>query len=182
MPQAMLIMSVVSAVASYAQGQAQAKSASKAANAQSKANWENYYVQKNQLEQEAQQQSNQAMVESSERSKQLLAEQSRITTLAGESGIAGGSVDALLQDSYMQAGIDISTIESNRLNRSIQNNSQSNSSYAVAKEGNRRANQAAQDAYNSAPSLLSTGLAIGSSVAGYKDKYGSLTSSTPVKK
>lgn len=165
MPQAAIL--AISAIASYAQGQQQAANASKAANAQSKAAWDNYNIQKNQLEQESIQSSNIAMTEQSERAKQLLVEQARIRTMAGESGIFGNSVDALLQDSYMQSGIDVATIETNRLNRGINNNSQKGSVYAGAKDTNNRANASAQAAYDNAPSLVGTGLQI----AGAYDKY-----------
>ena len=167
MPQAMMIMTAVQAVSSYVGGQQQAKAAAQAANAQSRAAWENYNVQKVQLEQEANQTANQAMMEKSERAKQLLAEQAKIRTMAGETGIAGNSVNALLQDSYMQAGVDLTTIENNRLSRGMQNTSQVQSSYAIAKNKNTQANMEAQNAYDKAPSLLGTALQIG----GAYDKY-----------
>jgi hypothetical protein len=81
--------------------------------------------------------------------------------MAGETGVSGSSVNALLQDSYMQAGIDLTMTESNRLNRAMQNQGQVRSSYAIAKEKNTRANQAAQEAYDRAPTLLGTALQIG---------------------
>lgn len=181
MPQAMMIMTAVQAVSSYAAGQQQAAAAASAANAQSRAAWENYNIQKNQLEQEAIQTSNQAMMEQSERAKQLMIEQAKITTMTGESGVSGSSVNALLQDSYMQAGVDLTTIETNRLMRGMQNQSQVRSSYAIAKNRNTEANMAAQQAYDRAPSLLGTALQIGMAGADYIDKYGSLTSTTKIK-
>lgn len=181
MPQATMIMTAISAVSSYVGGQQQAIAAANAANAQSRAEWENYNVQKNQLEQEAIQTGNQAMMEKSERAKQLMIEQAKINTMAGETGIGGNSVNALLQDSYMQAGVDLTTIESNRLSRGMQNTSQVGQSYAIAKNRSTEANIRAQDAYDRAPSLLGTALQIGMAGSKYIDEYGSLTSTTKIK-
>ena len=157
----MLLMSIGSAASSYIGGQQAAANAAEAANAQNRAAWENYNIQRVQLEQEAIQSGNQAMVEKSERAKQLLLEQSKIQTMAGEAGIAGTSVNALLQDSYMQAGIDVATIETNRQSRNIQRQSQQQASYAQAKDTMNRAQREAQAVYDKAPSLLGTAFKIG---------------------
>jgi hypothetical protein len=144
------IASVAGTAASYVGGQ-------QAAGAQSKAAWDNYNIQKSQQQQEAQMQANAAMQEKGERAKQFMLEQAKIKTISGESGISGNSVDALLQDSYMQAGIDITTIDTNRISRGIQGAQQQRAYYA-------KADQSVKDAYASKPSLLGSVVSIGGDV------------------
>lgn len=80
------------------------------ANAQQKALNETTRENRSQINDQAQQRI-------MERARAAQAERARITTLAGESGVAGNSVDAQLRDTRFQQGYDSATINQNRMNQ-----------------------------------------------------------------
>lgn len=98
-----------------------------------------------------------ASMEESERIKQGMLERAKIATIAGESGALGLSSDRLLQDSFMQEGTDIASIEKNRLNE-VRSFDMKKVEQQLTSQGK------VTEAYNSAPSLVGTGLQIGSDI------------------
>jgi len=143
-------LSIGTGVLSYASGQVQAQSAAASAN---KGLLLNYEALK-----EKQLQTNQkASLEESTRITQGMAERAKQATISGESGALGLSSDRLLNNSFMQEGTDVSTIEKNRLNDS---NAINASMYKSQVEAESTINKA----YNAAPSLIGTGLQIGTSI------------------
>lgn len=153
---ATLVMSVASAGLSYVQGQQQASAMAKSANDSTEA----AYAQNTQRQEQI---NDQSALDKSERIKQGMLERAKIATIAGESGALGLSSDRLLNDSFMQEGTDISSLEKNRLNNQQQTN-----------WANRQAQVSGQSDLNRAasatPSLLQTGLQIGSEYMVYKAK------------
>jgi len=147
-----LIISAVSAGVSYVQGQQQASNVAKAANKSTSIS----YQQENERLQQINEQSS---LDQSERIKQGLLERAKLATIAGESGALGLSSDRLILDSFMQEGTDMASLEKNRLN----NEKQSAWSKQQAEAGGQ---STINNAYGNAPSLIGTGLQIGSDLYG----------------
>lgn len=150
---AMLAISAASAGTSYIGGQQNAKATTKA---KSKALESSYEVLS-----ENQNLTNQsASLDKSNRLSEGLLERSKLATIAGESGALGLSSDRLVANSLMREGSDITTIEKNRLTDvdSISNQ---------MTQGQRSIQSSINSTYTSAPTLLSTGLQIGSDYARY---------------
>jgi len=139
-------LSAAQTVMSYGAGQDQADAANKAA-------WDNYYANKEIMNQQALEISQDANNQESERSIQAKIEQAKIRTIAGEAGIAGASVDAQLKDSKFQASRDIASIETNKANALKQNRNELQGTYS-------RAQSQANEAESKRPSLLGAGLQI----------------------
>lgn len=99
----------------------------------------------------------QSALEQSERNKQGMIERAQIATIAGESGALGFSSDRLMNDSFMQEGTDISSMELNRQN-SIK---QTEWEKQQAKVNTQNANSQAKA---SAGNILGTGLQIGTDI------------------
>lgn len=137
-------------IVNYMGGQASAKATHKA---QSQAAQLNYS-----LLNEKQLQTNQkTSLEQSERIKQGMLERATIATIAGESGALGLSSDRLITDSFMQEGTDIASMEKNRLNE-VRSLNMKKTEQEITSQGK------TTEAYNSAPSLVGTGLQIGSDI------------------
>lgn len=110
-----------------------------------------------------------ASLEESARLKQGMAERSKLAAIAGESGALGLSSDRLLANSFMQEGSDIATMEKNRTN-------EVSSISGKMTQAQNETDSKITTVYNSAPSLIGTGLQIGS------DSYkGTVTAKTNAK-
>jgi hypothetical protein len=151
-----LAISVVSAGASYVQGQQQLKNSAEAANDATELSYAQNAERQEQI-------NDQSALDKSERTKQGMLERAKIATIAGESGALGLSSDRLLADSFMQEGTDISSLEKNRMNGQSQTNWANRQAEATGKSEINRAESAA-------PSLLQTGLQIGSEYVNYKSR------------
>lgn len=143
-------LSVGIAGLNYFGGQASAK-------AQQQANNNSTALQYQQLNEKQQQTNDKYALDQTERIKQGMVERGHIAAIAGESGALGFSSDRLVNDSFMQEGLDISTLEKNRLTdlntiqyeqKATQAASQANSAKIAA----------------STPTLVGTGLQIGSDI------------------
>ncbi len=163
---AMFAIQVVSAVSSYEAGQEQAAATNNAA-------WNNYYANKQILDQQAKEINQSSNNQATERSIQAQIERAKMRTLAGESGLAGNLVDRWMQDSTMQESRDIASIETNRSNQLRQNLNQQGAQYA-------KAQGQSNEAYSKAPSLLGTGLQIAGAGGSYGAKTEGGTKSTPI--
>lgn len=141
---AALVISTVSAITG-------AQGAAAAAKSQINAQNEAAEVQQNQI-------NAQVSLDKFERAKAARAERATMRAAAGESGVAGTSVNDLLIDSLMQQGRDMSIMEYNRENKIA-------SSQAEQKARN-------VEAANSVPSNLETGLAIAGAANTYADRKG----------
>jgi len=137
-------------IANYMGGQASAKATYKA---QAQATQLNYSL----LGDKQLQTNQKTSLEQSERIKQGMLERAKIATIAGESGALGLSSDRLLHDSFMQEGTDIATMEKNRLNE-VRSFDMKKVEQQITSQGK------VTEAYNSAPSLVGTGLQIGSDI------------------
>lgn len=151
---AMLAISAVSAGTSYIGGQQNASAQAKASNNATSLSYQQNAERQKQINE-------QSALDTSERTKQGLLERGKIAAIAGESGALGLSSDRLVADSFMQEGTDISSLERNRLNSETQTMWSNTQSQA-------QGNSANVKAYNSAPTLLSTGLQIGGEYVKYK--------------
>ena len=96
-------------------------------------------------------------LETAERYKQGLIDRAEAKNIANESGAIGFNTDRLMNDSYMQQGTDIMSIEKNRSNEIKQANWENQSYYAAAQSS-------VNDGYNKAPTLLDTGLSVGTEI------------------
>jgi hypothetical protein len=146
----MTAIAVVSAGATYLGGQQQAKNAATSANNQAQ-------IQYAQINEKQGQINDQSALDQSERNKQGLLERAKMATIAGESGALGISSDRLLGDSYMQEGTDMASLEKNRQNAIKQTGWE-------GKQAEGQANATSANAYSKAPTLLGTGLQIGSDI------------------
>lgn len=153
---ALMIFSAVSAGASYIQGQQAAKNSAEAANNATEASYQQNTERQEQI-------NDQSALDKSERTKQGMLERAKIATISGESGALGLSADRLLNDSFMQEGTDISSLEKNRANGQQQTNWANRQAQASG-------NSEITKAKNSAPSALSTGLQIGADYYNYKTR------------
>lgn len=95
-----------------------------------------------------------AALEESDRLKQGMIERAKIATISGESGALGLSSDRLLDNSFMQEGSDISTLEKNRIN-------DINGVNYKMSQSNLDTQSKINTASNAAPTLIGTGLQIG---------------------
>lgn len=145
-----LIAAGLLSAASVVQQNQQAKAVSKAA-------WDNYNVQQETLQTQADQINAQANDQSAERQRQALIERGRLRVASGESGIGGLSMSRLLQESMFNQGQDLAQIEANRKASIDQNKLGLKSAYAQAKG---RSNTAGH------VSALGAGLQIGGAVGG----------------
>lgn len=153
---AMMIISAVSAGASYISGTQNAEAQAKASNDATALSYEQNTVRQQQINE-------QSALDKSERNKQGQLERAKMATIAGESGALGLSSDRLLADSFMQEGTDIASLEKNRLNNQTQTGYSNRQAQANGQSVNNRA------AAN-APSLLQTGLQIGGDYITYQAK------------
>jgi type II secretory pathway pseudopilin PulG len=153
---AMLAISVLSAGVSYVQGQQQAEDSAEAANEATELSYQQNAERQSQV-------NDQSALDKAERTKQGMLERAKMATISGESGALGLSSDRLIADSFMQEGTDISSLEKNRLNNQTQTSWDNRQAEATGKS---RIN----DAEAKAPSLIQTGLQIGSDYVDYKSK------------
>jgi hypothetical protein len=153
---ALLIMSAVSAGLTYVQGTKNAENMAEAANDATEAS---YAQNTERLEQV----NDQAALDKTERTKQGMLERAKLATIAGESGALGLSSDRLLNDSFMQEGTDIASLEKNRINAQTQTN-------WANKQARASGNSELARIDANKPSLLQTGLQIGSEYAQYKSR------------
>jgi hypothetical protein len=146
----MTLLSIGMAGLQYFEGQSRASAAAEASNRSTELG----YQQENERLKQVNEQS---ALDKSERVKQGMLERAKMSTIAGESGALGLSSDRLLNDSFMQEGTDIASLEKNRIN------AQTQGGYAKqqAQANGQSANNAA---YSNAPSLLGTGLQIGGDI------------------
>jgi len=109
-------------------------------------------------------QRNQAAAQASEQinlnNKAAMKAESTATTAAGESGVSGTSVDALLRDLGGQAGYDNTNVEANYLNENYALNVKRENAYSAA------ASQINSLQTPTMPNYLGAALRIGTSVAG----------------
>jgi hypothetical protein len=153
---ALMIMSVASAGLSYISGQQNAQNMAEAANDATEAS----YAQSTERQEQI---NDQAALDKSERTKQGMLERAKVATIAGESGALGLSSDRLIADSFMQEGTDIASLEKNRMNGQSQTN-------WANKQARASGNSELARIDANAPSLLQTGLQIGSEYYDYKSK------------
>jgi hypothetical protein len=151
-----LAISVVSAGASYVQGQQQLEASAEAANDATELSYAQNAERQEQI-------NDQSALDKSERTKQGMLERAKVATIAGESGALGLSSDRLIADSFMQEGTDIASLEKNRMNGQSQTNWANRQAESSAKSEINRAEAAA-------PSLLQTGLQIGGEYAQFKSR------------
>jgi hypothetical protein len=151
-----LAISVVSAGASYYQGQENLKNTAEAANDATELSYAQNAERQGQI-------NDQSALDKSERTKQGMLERAKIATISGESGALGLSSDRLIADSFMQEGTDISSLEKNRMNGQSQTGWANRQAEASGTSEIRKADAAA-------PSLLQTGLQIGGEYAKFKTK------------
>lgn len=145
---AMLMVSAASAGLSYVGGQQNAKSVTKSQNEALANNYDALNNQQHQTNQKAAQ-------EKSIRTQEGMSERAKLATIAGESGALGLSSDRLINNSFMQEGTDISTIEQNRLN-------DINGINTKMANSNITAQSTINKAHRKAPTLIESGLQIGS--------------------
>lgn len=149
-----LLMTIGMSAVQYIGGQ-------QAAEGQYKAAKEAAAIENQALTERQRQVNDASALEQSEVVKQGMVERAKIATIAGEAGAMGLSSDRLLGDSFMQQGLDISSMETNRQNevKNLSSKQQTNQA-----KGQALTNQA----YAQAPTLIGTGLQIGGEV--YKAK------------
>lgn len=140
----------------YMAGQSQAESQYAAQAAATKQSYEQIADKQQQINQ-------QAALNESERTKQGMLERAKIATIAGESGALGLSSDRLINDSFMQQGVDVSSIEQNRQN-SIQE------AEWKMEQAQAKGSAANLETASKAPSLVGTGLQIGADIYGGTQK------------
>lgn len=160
---AMTALQVGSAVVNYVGGNKQAFSQQQAA-------WDNYYAQKEQLQIQSRQIDSQAAGQMSNRAVLAAVDAARLVNVAADGGVTGLSVDHLIADSKFQASMDNSGIEQNRENQQVQNAMEVQGAWSKAQS---QVNQAD----SKRPSLLSTGLQIGTALGEYSTRGSSSTSS-----
>ena len=151
----------VATALTVASGVFQYSAQNQAAQAQMDAAAESEMLMRQQVAEQQKQINQQSSLEQSERIKQGMVERAQIATIAGESGALGFSSDRLLNDSFMQQGQDISSMELNRIN----NIKQADMTNAQASLNTRNTNTRARA---SAGNLIGTGLQIGTDL--YKIK------------
>lgn len=147
----MLIISAVSAVATYAQ-------ANQAANRQNSALAQAAIVNNEAATEQYRQIDAQATDNMSARAREAMIEQARLRVVSGETGLAGVSADRLTQESKFNEGTDLASIASNRTNTL-------NQAYLEAR-GGAASMQSKANSINR-PSLLGTGLQIAGAAASY---------------
>jgi len=111
-------------------------------------------------------------LEQSERIKQGMLERAKIATISGESGALGLSADRLVSDSFMQEGTDRSSLEKSRQNEIAQTLMDGRMYQARGESSN------AQTASRE-PTLIGTGLQIGSDVWTTSNKAKTKAKATP---
>lgn len=139
-----LAVGVAGAATSFVQQGQQAKLNNRAIEA-------NYAQQTDVLKVQYGQTNKQAADEMSVRAKEAQIEQARLRVIGGESGLAGGSNDRVINENQFNLGTDIAAIESNRQNslRQLENEGK-----AVRSGNQSQINQIKR------PSLIGTGLQI----------------------
>jgi hypothetical protein len=142
-------LAIAGALTSYAGGQSAAKAQADAA----RADVENKYAQQAERDK---QQNEQSAVETFNRD--LQGKVDRAQARNAQNMMGGFASHRMMADSFMQQGIDIAAIEQNRSNQMKQ--SQWNNKSAQA-GGQSIANKA----YSDAPSIIGTGLQIGTTIA-----------------
>lgn len=142
------IIAAMGVAVSYDQGQRQVYATSKAA-------YDNQVIQNKQLEEQRQQIAKQAANDETERNRAAQIESGKLRVITGESGALGLTADTLQQDSQFQLGSDIATIEANKVSAMKQTDNTGMANYAQNMS-------AVNQAMNRAPTLLGTGLQIGS--------------------
>jgi hypothetical protein len=167
---ASLAMTTASAVSTYVASNAQADAAQRQADAANKSAWDNYYSQTNQLQEQSNQITQSSQNELNERERMRMIDEGKIRTTSGESGVAGLSVDRLLNDADFQASMDIGSIESNRNNKLKQTEAEKTSAWYGAVNKSNQAQSSANQANAQRKTALGTGLQIaGSAVSAGKD-------------
>lgn len=151
-------MSAAGTASNYVQGQQNAAATAEAAA-------RNQELQNQQIKEQQTQVNNKAANDETERMRAAQQEQAKLRVISGESGALGLTQDRLLADSNFQEGSDIATIEANKNTELKQTSINSLANY-------NQNTSAVNSAYNKAPTLLGTGLQIGtnmgSSYFGYK--------------
>lgn len=143
-PTTMLVLSVAQSALGYIQQ-------SQSAKAQTRALTEENDRQMEATQLQYDQNNKQALDKMSARGREAAIEAARLRVIAGESGIAGGSNDRVLNESAFNYGSDIASIESNRKATNAQ-------LYEEAKSG--RARTVSKINAIDRPSLIGTGLQI----------------------
>lgn len=161
---AMTALQVGSAVVNYVGGNKQAYS-------QQQASWDNYYAQKSQLQVQSNQIDSQARGQLSNRAVLAAVDTAKIVNAAADGGVSGLSVNHLIADSQFQASMDSAGIEQNRENQQIQNSMEGRGAWSKAQSQSNQAD-------SKRPTLLSTGLQIGTALGEYGTR-GSVTGNTP---
>jgi hypothetical protein len=117
---------------------------------------QNHYAQQAQILEQQKQITAQATDKMTERAKEAMVERGRLRAIQGESGLSGNTSDRILRESYFNEGQDIASIESNRKNSIKQSK--------LEAEGLRAQNQSRINSIKR-PSLIGTGLQIGTALA-----------------
>lgn len=129
----MAIMAVISAAAAAASTTMSIQAANNQAEAQvdaaNKASAADYVSQTTQQEQVNQQ----AAQEKMQRAQQAMAERAQLRVTAGESGVGGLSPMKDIAETYMNQGLDASTLETNRANKVRQIQNEKDSTFATAR-------------------------------------------------
>lgn len=124
----MALMAIASAASTAMSISAQNQQADAQADAATKAAAADYTQQVTQQEQiDAQ-----AAQEKLQRAQAAMVERARLRVSSGEAGIGGLSPAKDIAESFMKEGMDLSTIETNRLNKVKQVEAEKNSTYATA--------------------------------------------------
>lgn len=143
-------MSAAGTAANYVQGQQNAASTAAAAA-------RNQELQNEQIREQQRQLMNKSANDETERTRAAQQEQAKLRVITGESGALGLTQDRLLTDSAFQQGSDIATIQANRDTELRQTTVNSLANY-------NQNTSAVNSAYNKAPTLLGTGLQIGTNL------------------
>ena len=152
----MTAISIGSSLMSFAGGQQAAADQQAATNASTQSMYDQTAVKQQEI-------NDKYAMDEAERKKQGMIDRAQSVTTAGESGALGFTMDRLLGDSFMQEGLDMMSMETNRTN-AIKQTEAENKSYQA------KGNAANVTAQNQAPSLLGTGLTIAGDYAKYDAK------------
>lgn len=156
------VASAGSAVAAYSSGQAMVQATQDAAN-------NDLALQLFQMNFQDEEVEKQAANDMNERAKAAQIEQGKLRVIAGESGALGITSDLLLIDSEFQEGMDIATIQANKISALKQSDMNKLSAYSSSQN-------AVNMAKNKAPTLVGTGLQIASGLStAYMGSAGSRT-------
>lgn len=161
---AMLAISAASAYSQYAASNAQADNSVAA-------QMQNYWDMRNQQQVQSNQVTTDASIQMSNRAIKAAEDLARIKNVAADGGVAGLSVDHLMNDARFQQNMDNQGIQKQAQNRQVQ----------IAQEGRGRAAQTMSNinaANNQRKTALDTGLQIASAYGSYKQSTQKASSSS----